>query len=609
MKNKENKQNKLSTFISSNKKKISMVLGGAVLTAATAGAFVFILPMVQAQNSQDTPNMSNAGNQYMEDSVVVGDIVVGVTEMGSASMNTSEVSVDFSTTILETYVKSGQYVEEGDLLALVDVSAVEESLADLYDDLEDAVLTLEQELLSAELDKMDAELNLNETLNTGENAENLYELSIIELENGLSQLVDDIYELRDKQEELEDQLDYGLDSDYGIDDYEDAIELLDAQIVELELQIAHAEECLAGDTENADDGDVSENTDPADEDGADPADEGGTDPDATPDETDTENTDDECTNPDYSHDPDALKEELATLSATRAETQKKLDDAEDSYYDAYEKLEEDLESTLDSLEEKYNSRDNYLITMESKQMEADADYATNLYNYENAQTEYENTLSKIDSDIEAQQKKVSDLQEEIAEQQALMTDGKLLAPCEGYVMSIYDAGTDRSAGAAIATLGDSGGVEVLVSIAQEDIADIEIGMDVNVLFDAYEDIPVAATVDSISMTPSGGMTSTINYVVYIMVDLEQYPDLVVFDGMTADVTFVQKQVNDVLIVSNKVVINNDGKQYVKKLDESGNIVEVEIKTGFSDGFDTEVTEGLVEGDIVILESAVMSGAA
>ena len=42
----------------------------------------------------------------------------------------------------------------------------------------------------------------------------------------------------------------------------------------------------------------------------------------------------------------------------------------------------------------------------------------------------------------------------------------------------------------------------------------------------------------------------------------------------------------------------------KKRDESGNVQEKDVVTGFSDGVNVEIVEGLSEGDVVLIESKV-----
>lgn len=78
-------------------------------------------------------------------------------------------------------------------------------------------------------------------------------------------------------------------------------------------------------------------------------------------------------------------------------------------------------------------------------------------------------------------------------------------------------------------------------------------------------------------------------------------DLLLLEGMTFSAQLIQKQVKDVLCLSNKAIQLNGGKQIVFLMDEAGNLFEEEIQTGFSDGRYSEVLSGLSEGDIVYVE--------
>jgi HlyD family secretion protein len=78
----------------------------------------------------------------------------------------------------------------------------------------------------------------------------------------------------------------------------------------------------------------------------------------------------------------------------------------------------------------------------------------------------------------------------------------------------------------------------------------------------------------------------------------------VYSGMTGEVTFVEKQVTDVLYISNRAVHQDGTRSWVKVMQEDGSIEEVTIETGFSNGSIVEVTSGLSEGQTVLLESQV-----
>ena len=141
-----------------------------------------------------------------------------------------------------------------------------------------------------------------------------------------------------------------------------------------------------------------------------------------------------------------------------------------------------------------------------------------------------------------------------------------------------------------------------VSVSQEDISDIAVGDEVNIELTAYEDEVFAGTVTGIdTSTTSGSSTVSYNVTVTFSDDVDG-----VFTDMTGNVTFIQKQVEDVLYVSNKTIINEGTASYVKVKDADGNIKKVEVTTGFSDGINVEITSGLSEGDTVLIESQVVA---
>ena len=78
-------------------------------------------------------------------------------------------------------------------------------------------------------------------------------------------------------------------------------------------------------------------------------------------------------------------------------------------------------------------------------------------------------------------------------------------------------------------------------------------------------------------------------------------------GMTGDITFITKETQEVMYVSNRAVTRDGKKSYVKVKDENGNIKITEVKTGFSDGVNVEIIEGLNVGDVVLIESKIQNG--
>ena len=74
--------------------------------------------------------------------------------------------------------------------------------------------------------------------------------------------------------------------------------------------------------------------------------------------------------------------------------------------------------------------------------------------------------------------------------------------------------------------------------------------------------------------------------------------------MSAEVTLIRWQVKDALYLNEKCVTNVGGRATVLVRDAGGNVVEQEVKTGFCDGRNVEILEGLSAGDTVLMESRV-----
>ena len=71
-------------------------------------------------------------------------------------------------------------------------------------------------------------------------------------------------------------------------------------------------------------------------------------------------------------------------------------------------------------------------------------------------------------------------------------------------------------------------------------------------------------------------------------------------------TFVTDEVSEVLYIPVRAVIQENGEDYVKVREKDGKIVSKEVTTGFTDGVNIEIKEGLSEGETVLTETKVSS---
>lgn len=178
-----------------------------------------------------------------------------------------------------------------------------------------------------------------------------------------------------------------------------------------------------------------------------------------------------------------------------------------------------------------------------------------------------------------------------------LEDPYLYAELDGIAISVPLVEGEMTAGKPIvAQIGDPKKIGAQIKLSQLDIAEVEIGQLVQFTFSAYPTQTVEGKITQIQLAPTNA--NPLEYTAYASIEAN---DLLLLEGMTFSAQLIQKQVKDVLCLSNKAIQLNGGKQIVFLMDEAGNLFEEEIQTGFSDGRYSEVLSGLSEGDIVYVE--------
>lgn len=265
--------------------------------------------------------------------------------------------------------------------------------------------------------------------------------------------------------------------------------------------------------------------------------------------------------------------QYAELTARKTALQKELSDTQSAL--------ENANSNVSSLEDAKNKQDSARAKSNSiDQKIADA----NAGNQNDAIT-----LAKLD--VETAQKKVDQLQ-------TIKDDPYLYASISGVILSLdASEGSETKPDTPVARIGDPNKKTVSVSVPQSDIGKIKEGQDVEFTLDAFGDTKFTGKVRSRSLVPLKD-SNPVSYSVVIEVTPN---DTEMLDGMSANATMIIKQQKNVLQLSNKAISVKDGKQVVKMKNEDGTLREMEITTGFSDGKVSEITDGLSEGDVVIVE--------
>lgn len=219
---------------------------------------------------------------------------------------------------------------------------------------------------------------------------------------------------------------------------------------------------------------------------------------------------------------------------------------------------------------------------------------------------YDQTVEQINSGVEEKRENYNKLEKEYNTLLEDMGDGIFIyADCDGYAASVnISAGDTIMENQTVVSLMDSSEVYVSVSVSEDDISALTVEQAASVSLSAYEGITVDGLIDTIAVEPSRS-SGSVSYAVSVKI----YPseNVKIYEGMTCDVTFLQKRVTDVVYVNVQAVsYKGGGISTVLVYGADGEVTEKEVVTGFSDGRYVEIISGLSAGDKVLAESAVKS---
>lgn len=270
----------------------------------------------------------------------------------------------------------------------------------------------------------------------------------------------------------------------------------------------------------------------------------------------------------------------------------------DSISDSIEKLKSDISSAQLNIESSAVSESS--DSLNAKQEAQSAQSAAEL-----AELTYERTISSLESDVETKQDEYDSLVEEYAGFcENAGDDGVIYAPIDGIVSSVsVSEGDNIMQNATIVTLMDTSSVYLSTSVSEEDITALTVGQECTISLTAYDNKNFSGEIDTIYAEPARS-SGSVSYTVTVKLDTQN--SLNVLEGMSGDVTFLQHQVTDVLTVNVNAITFRDGHSYVKVYDDSGNIAEKEVQTGFTDGRSVEIT-GVSAGDKLLAEITLSGG--
>lgn len=216
-------------------------------------------------------------------------------------------------------------------------------------------------------------------------------------------------------------------------------------------------------------------------------------------------------------------------------------------------------------------------------------------NYQQAQTDL--------ADLQAQPKAadVAAAQAKVASAQATLDSAKIKAPFTGTIMAVDSKPGDSVTSATAAlVMADVSAFTLEADVSEVDINNVKIGQNVDLAVDA---LPEASFVGQVSAILGIGKSSqgVVTFPVTITVPK---PDPALKSGMTAAISIITQEHDNVLIVPNRALHTTGGQRTVTVLFE-GQQIPLPVTVGLVGDSYTEIvdTGALREGDTVVISTA------
>ena len=168
----------------------------------------------------------------------------------------------------------------------------------------------------------------------------------------------------------------------------------------------------------------------------------------------------------------------------------------------------------------------------------------------------------------------------------------VIAPIDGtLILRNVETGQTFTNADSIFTMSDR--LTIKATVDETDIGAIKLGQEASVTLDAFPDQEIPAKVDQIAFDA----TTTNNVTTYLVDVLPDKTPKFMRSGMTANVNFKVQTKEEVLMIPSQLLQSGN---FVYVRTENGGAEQRDIHVGISNGPEIEVTEGLSDGETVLL---------
>lgn len=274
----------------------------------------------------------------------------------------------------------------------------------------------------------------------------------------------------------------------------------------------------------------------------------------------------------------------------------------DEIEDDIESLTDENETLLTEIGEATRSWNEACRNLESEKLTAQQTLETDQY-YASVSSEwYSIQTTSLDNEKQSAYASYESAVKKLDEFNSYIVGNDVIAEYSGVVTEVpLEEGDGVTRNTSLVTLYDASDVTMEITVSEDDYKAIDQDGEVNITYTAYQDVVYNGVISEVSDAAYDSSSGEVYYTITVTVQGDVSG---LYEGMTGDVTCVTKETKEVTYVSNRAIFRDGTRSYVKVRDENGNIVEKDVTTGFSDGVNVEITEGLSQGDTVLIESKV-----
>ncbi len=218
--------------------------------------------------------------------------------------------------------------------------------------------------------------------------------------------------------------------------------------------------------------------------------------------------------------------------------------------------------------------------------------------YQIVRRSYERLVNGPPTDeLSALERQLESTQLALERAQAQLEEMRLITPLAGTVVRVEASeGEMVSAYRPVVVIADLTSLQIIAEVDEIDVAEVAPGQEVEIRLDAYPGQTLPGTIVSLAPAASPQRGSTV-YEAVVEFDAE---GLALRLGMGANLKIITLEKEGVLLVPNRA-IQPIGRRKVVKVVDGKSAREVEVITGLSNESETEIIEGLAEGQKILIE--------